>query len=53
MRRTYVQVTVPDALLAKLDAFARQDRRFTRSDTIRVALERFFEEHPELCGTPQ
>ena len=47
-KQTHIGLRVGDALLEKIDGFKERDRRDSRASTVRVILERFFEEHPEI-----
>jgi len=47
-KETHIGFKVGDELLQKIDGFKKRDHRDSRSSTVRVILERFFEEHPEI-----
>ena len=47
-KQTHIGLRVGDALLGKIDGFKERDRRDSRASTVRVILEKYFEEHPEI-----
>ena len=47
-KETHIGFKVGDELLQKIDRFKKADHRDSRSATVRVILEKYFEEHPEI-----
>jgi len=47
-KETHIGFKVGNELLQKIDRFKEQDHRDSRSSTVRVILEKYFEEHPEI-----